>query len=99
MTTHDSIEFLDRHGSLTILLAVFLQTCGAIWWASGVQSSLDSIKLSITRFSRIDDMESRLQVVEKYGSLVTVQHFNSLEVRISQIESDLKAHMQMPEKR
>ena len=29
------VQFLDRHGALTFLFAVALQTITAVWWASG----------------------------------------------------------------
>lgn len=64
----------------------------AVWWASGVQSTLDSIKVSISRFNKLDDLENRFQMVEKYGSPVTIQHFVTVEERIARVEKEFELH-------
>lgn len=32
--------FFDKHGAVTILVAIFLQTCGAIWWAATISDQV-----------------------------------------------------------
>ena len=38
------MNFFDRHGALAIMFAIFVQTAGAIWWASAVNSQIGYLR-------------------------------------------------------
>lgn len=37
-------SMMDRHGAMAIVLAIFVQTAGAIWWASGLSADVRNLQ-------------------------------------------------------
>lgn len=64
----------------------------AVWWASGVQSDLAAIKLSIARYARIDDLERRTEMVERYGPTVILQRLEALDAKVGSLERAFELH-------
>jgi len=50
---------VDRHIPVAVIVMLFLQTAGAIWWASNVQSIIDNNAVRIAKLES-RDAESRV---------------------------------------
>lgn len=72
-------------GSVVAFLTIF---GWAIWWASGVQSDLNSIKLTLANFNRLDSIGARVAVLEQYGTPKSAD----LEKRLNTLEKEFDLH-------
>jgi hypothetical protein len=61
--------FFDKHGALTILVAIFLQTCGAIWWAATISSQVENLK--ILGVQRDTEIQKLTEIVEQNAERLT----------------------------
>ena len=63
------MDFFDKHGALAILFAIFLQTSGAIWWASAVNTRVG--ELSDSQRVQNETIAKLTALVEMNGERLT----------------------------
>jgi hypothetical protein len=55
--------FFDRHGSLGVMFAIFLQTLGIVWWASSLTEQVSTLHdLSVERDKVISQMADNIRL-------------------------------------
>lgn len=74
----------------TSLIGGFLITfASAVWWASGVQSDLNSIKTQLTRFSMMDGIGARVTMIEDVGPKACRDRFTSIYIELNKVQSEV----------
>jgi septal ring factor EnvC (AmiA/AmiB activator) len=57
---------IDKHIPVAVILAIILQTFGAIWWASSVTTRIEALERSRhSQEIRTEAHEKRVQIIEK----------------------------------
>lgn len=60
----------------------------AIWWASGVQSDLNTIKSTMIRFSALDSLDARVKLLETVGSPA----LRDVQKQVDELRRELELH-------
>ena len=82
---------LDKRVPVAIIFAIFMQTAGAIWWASSIQSRVSSNERSITRLT--DSSEELREAVHEQA----VQ-LGRIEEQITGLRSDIQRMLDVIER-
>lgn len=76
---------IDKHIPVAVILAIIIQTCGAIWWASRVESRINNLESQqahvIKRDERIRQLETDVPVIR--------EKLNNIEKSTDRIEKKL----------
>ena len=79
---------LDKRVPIAMIVAIAMQSFGAVWWASGVNQRVVALETAWTTSAPQADRLSRVEV-----KVETVQH------DVSEIKTDIKSLVARPEPR
>ena len=84
------MNFFDRHGALAVMFAIFVQTAGAIWWASAVTSQISYLREdAAARDAVISEMVKTVQNNSEH--LAKIQAVQEIVVKVLDRLTDDKA--------
>jgi len=92
---------LNKSVPIALIFAIFIQTAGAIWWASTINAKVDELDRSISQSNviQVDDSRdlasenlrqwARINVLEDAVQKITANN-NTLEAILSRLEEQVK---------
>lgn len=88
---------LDKRVPLALIVALIVQTSGAVWWAAGITASIENAALhrarletSITKIEIVrDDLRDRMVRVET-NVIQQTNQMRNLETMLSEILKELR---------